>query len=526
MKAEWLRCASDAEYFIQKYVYIQSEGGRMLFGLHLYQQKLLNQIHQADRSLVLKSRQLGISTLAAAYSLWLMLFKTDQSILAVAPDRDKAKMVLQKVVFAYENLPKWLVKDFCKADFKVNNTTMLALVNGSKFEAVSGSSKGARGKTATFMILDEAAFIENAEDLWASAQQTLATSNGRALVLSTPNGLDSFFQPLWAAAELGENDFIPLRLPWWVMPGRNQAWRDKQSKELGVRMAAQECDCSFLSSGNTFFESEDLEHYGDHTEEPLEMRGINSDLWIWEYAVPGRNYMAIVDTSTGNGADNSTIQVLDIFSGDQVAEYKGDLPPKQLAPLAVSLCIEFNNALLIIENTGIGHETITHTLDTNYTNIYYSPKGDTTDTSTYLNKVFDNDLSRMMPGFTTSTKTRPLVLHTMRQYAMDRMVKVRSKRTVNEMRTFIWKNGKAQAQSGYHDDLLLPYAIGLYLRDSALQYRAQGIEMQKAVLNSITRVAPVASLDNNMPGSRSFKNPYELQYGNQQYDISWLVRRK
>ena len=93
-----------------------------------------------------------------------MLFKGDQSILAVAPDREKAKAIIEKIQFAYNELPSWLIEmtNAKKVEFTKHS---VKLTNGSKAEAVSGASNAARGKTATRLILDEAAFIESAEEL-------------------------------------------------------------------------------------------------------------------------------------------------------------------------------------------------------------------------------------------------------------------------------------------------------------------------------------------------------------------------
>jgi phage FluMu gp28-like protein len=197
----------------------------MLFTPYLFQEKLLYLLNKHDRTLILKSRQLGITTLTAAYALWLMLFKKDQSILALAPTQEKARNIVDKVRFAYSQLPSWL-----KIASLEDNKLSLILENGSKIKAASGASESARGYTANVLILDEAAFIENAEDLWGSAQQTLATG-GRAIVLSTPNGIGQWFHQQWVGAESEENNFIPVRLPWSVHPSRNQKWRDDQDKD-------------------------------------------------------------------------------------------------------------------------------------------------------------------------------------------------------------------------------------------------------------------------------------------------------
>lgn len=335
----------------------------------------------------------------------------------------------------------------------------------------------------------------------------------------TPNGAGGYFHEKWEEAEQNENAFVPVTLPWNVHPSHDQKWRDEQDKELGKRMAAQECDCEFNQSGDGYFEPDDVEYYKDLIEDPIETRGPSKDFWIWEFPIPNRSYMVILDTARGDGNDSSTIQVVDIFTGDQVAEYKGDMPPKLLAKFAVSVAIDYNSALLISENTGIGETTTTEVVDLQYSNIFYSPKGESTDITAYLAKNYENDISKMTAGFTMSTKTRPLVLHSFRQYTMDRSIKLRSRRIHSEMKTFIWKNAKPQARQGFNDDLIMPYAIGMYLRDSAIEKRNNSVDMTRATMAGIQKFTPMSA----PMLQKNFVNPYLQNVNGKMEDISWLL---
>lgn len=516
-RQDYIKCLNDPIYFFKKYVYIQTSSGRTLFNLYKFQEKVLFLLHKNDRIVILKSRQLGITTLCAGYALWLMVFRQDQSILAVAPDRDKAVNILDKIQFAYDNLPKWLL-EMTGAKHDENNKTKLSLKNGSKAEAVSGAAKSARGKTANVLVLDEAAFIEDAHELWASAQQTLSTG-GKGIVLSTPNSFDPFFQPLWQKAESQENSFIPIKLPWFVHPNRDKVWREAQETELGKRLAAQECDAEFLSSGASYFESEDLDYIRNtYLREPLEMRGPQKEYWIWVYPENTSGAMVVIDTAKGDGNDFSTIQVIETQTAEQLAEYRGNADPKTLAKLGVQIAIEYNSALIVVENVGIGYSTIKEVIDLGYSNIYYSPKSNMNDVSKYINVAYD-DYSNMNAGFNTNANNRPIILSKMDEYVRSRTLKLRSMRIYSEMTTFMWKNGKPQAMSGRHDDLILPYAIGLYLRDSALSYRTHNLESQKAVLMNIQRGNPTVYHTNQPPKL----NPYSMDVRGQQEDISWIL---
>ena len=253
---EYIKCAKDPAYFMRKYCYIQHPTrGRILFNLYPFQEKVLHLFRDNQFLITLKSRQLGISTLAAGYSLWLMIFHKDKNVLALATTQATARNLVSKVQFMYEQLPKWL-----RLHAVEKNKLSLRLKNGSKIQAKSSNSDSARSEAVSLLLIDEAAFIDNIEETFTAAQQTLATG-GQCMALSTPNGIGNWFHSTYVKAEVAENSFVPIKLPWTVHPERNQVWRDMQDRDLGPRMAAQECDCDFLSSGETVFEPEDLQFY-------------------------------------------------------------------------------------------------------------------------------------------------------------------------------------------------------------------------------------------------------------------------
>ncbi len=192
IRQEYIKCSQDPVHFMRKYCYIQHpQRGRIQFNLYPFQEKVLTLFKRHDYSIVLKSRQLGISTLAAGYATWLMLFHKDRNVLALATTQATARNLVSKVKFMWENLPSWL-----KVDAVENNKLSLHLVNGSKIQAKSSNSDSARSEAVSLLIVDEAAFIENIGEIWASAQQTLATGGG-AIVLSTPYGTGNWFHQTW-----------------------------------------------------------------------------------------------------------------------------------------------------------------------------------------------------------------------------------------------------------------------------------------------------------------------------------------
>jgi len=517
IRSEYLKCAKDPVHFMRKYCYIQHpQRGRIQFNLYPFQEKVLTLMRDNPYSIILKSRQLGISTLSAGYSLWMMTFHKDKNILCIATKQETAKNMVTKVKFMYENLPSWL-----KIDAAENNKLNLRLSNGSQIKATSASSDAGRSEAVSLLLIDEAAFIDNIGEIWASAQQTLATGGG-CIALSTPYGTGNWFHQTWTRAEAAENDFLPIKLPWYVHPERNDAWRKKQDELLGdPRMAAQECDCDFSTSGDIVFYPEYIDYYEKtYVKDPMERRGADQNLWVWESPDYSRSYMVVADVSRGDGKDYSACHVIDVETNVQVAEYKGQLGTKEYGHLLVGLATEYNEALLVIENANIGWATIQVVIDRAYTNLYYSQKSDQANVNSYFDKYQDH--SKMVPGFTMSSRTRPMVIGKFQEYISDKGVTIQSKRLVEEMKTFIWRNGRPEAQSGYNDDLVMSFSIAMYIRDTALKFRQRGIDLTKQSLNNMT-VNRTPYQGSYGGGYGKVKNPYQIDTPDGKEDISWLL---
>ena len=193
IKQEYIKCAKDPVYFMKKYCMIQHPTrGRIKFNLYPFQEGVLKLLNNNERNIILKSRQLGISTLSAGMALWQMIFQKDTNVLVIATKQDTAKNLVTKVKFMYENLPSWL-----KLGFEENNKLALRLKNGSQVKAVSAAGDAGRSEAISLLIIDEAAFIETnkIDEIWGSSQQTLSTG-GKAIVLSTPNGTGNFFHKM------------------------------------------------------------------------------------------------------------------------------------------------------------------------------------------------------------------------------------------------------------------------------------------------------------------------------------------
>ena len=520
VREEFMKCASDPVYFMKKYYMIQHPTkGRILFNLYPFQEKVLKSFLLPDHIIINKSRQLGISTLVSAFSLWLMLFNKDKNILVLATTQNTAKNMVTKVRFAYQNLPTWL-----KIGATEDNRLSLRLSNGSQVKAVSAAADSARSEAVSILVLDEAGFIDNAEALFTSAQQTLATG-GKCIALSTPNGMGNWFEETYKKAMKKGNSFLPLCLPWSVHPERTQEWRDQQDKDLGLRNAAQECDGDFTTSGATVILPEILKYYEENTlSEPIERQGLDRALWVWEYPDPLKYYALVADVARGDGADYSAFHIIDTETLTQVAEYQAQVDTREYANILLSEAARYNNALLVIENANIGWDVIQSVIERGYTNMHYSHKVDNNaDFEAYMTQYNRGD--GLVPGFSTTQKSRPLIIERMRDFLENKLVTIRSVRLLEELRSFIWKNGKSQAMQGRNDDLVMAFAIGMYLRESSLRFKKTAENLTYASLSSMTRTGEGRPIYNTERNNKS--NPWNMEItagGNQQnFDISWLI---
>ena len=521
IREQYVRCSQDPIFFLRQYCYIKHpKRGKIKFDLYPFQENTLDSIRKHLYSIILKARQLGISTLVAGYSLWCMLFTPDFDVLVVATTQETAKNLVTKVQIMHDNLPSWL-----RGNIITNNKLSLEFSNGSRIKAISSSKEGARSEATSLLIIDEAAFIQNIDEIWLSAQATLSTGGG-AIVLSTPNGVGNFFHATWNEGIKGKEeeediDWNTIRLHWTLHPERNDVWAAAQLAKLGKRGFAQEHDCDFVASGHTVVEGPTIIEFDKKTIDPIERRGPNGNLWIWEYPNYTKNYLVVSDVARGDGADFSAAHVIDIETNTQVAEYHGKMSTNEYGNFLVSLATEYNNALLAIENANIGWAAIQPAIDRHYPNLFYTYKVDGyVDLEIQLRKNYDTkDKSQMVPGVTTSSRTRPLMISALERYFREGTPIVRSKRLTQELLTFMWINGKAEAQVGFNDDLVMSYAIGLWLRDTALKLRQQGLAMDKRAMGHIQRSDPQIYTNNRTMDNSGWNwNP-----GTGDENLKWLL---
>jgi len=502
--AEIIKCGKDPVYFFNSYLKIQHPvKGLIKFDTYPFQDECVDKFIQERFSIILKSRQLGMSTLSAAYAVWLALFQRDKNILIIATKLSVAQNFITKVKTMIRSLPKWLVL----AEIVTNNKQLIEFSHGSSIKAIPTSDDAGRSEALSLLIIDEAAFVRNFDELWMGLYPTISTG-GRVIILSTPNGVGGQYYKLYTDAEAGLNEFSSIKLPWDIHPERGQAWFDETTKNLSDRQISQEYLCDFASSGETFLSSNDIEWIREMCVPPKERTGVDRNVWIWKYPLSEHNYLIAADIARGDSKDFSTFHIIDINEGECVVEYKGKIPPDRFAELLNEFGLKYNKALMCPENNSYGYATILKLKELGYPNLYYRKRkaifiGD------YVPKS-DSDIA----GFTTSGKTRNLILSKLEEVLRNKQVNVYSTRFYEELKTFIWKGSKAQAMKGYNDDLVLSFAIAMWLYDTSSEYSNNARGLNEAMLGAMKLTRNTyddmpGAITEGRPHSQASRNPNE-----------------
>lgn len=477
---EIYKCRKDPTYFLYNYAKIQHpKYGTIPFKTYDFQDQLLKDFKKERFNVILKARQLGISTITAGHVAWLMLFHKDKNVLTMATKRDTATEIVKKVKMIIKSTPQRM-RDLL-GDVEIDNKTSITLKNGSQVKATSTSGDAGRGEALSLLVVDEAAHVEGMEDLWTGLYSTLSTG-GSCIALSTPNGVGNWFHKTCVDAQEEKNDFHLTNLPWQVHPDRDQEWFDNETKNMSRRQVAQELECNFNMSGETVIHGKDIEYMESKVCEPTYRTGFDRNYHIWKEYDPANTYVLAADVARGDGKDYSAFHIIDVTNIEQVAEYKGKVDLEQFASLMSQAGNEYGECMLVVENNNIGYAALQKLIDQEYPNLYFSTKG----SNEYLEPYLADSVSNSVPGFTTSAKNRPLIIAKLEEYIRNKMVKINSMRTLNELKTFIWNNGKPEAMRSYNDDLIMSLAIACWVRETTLITSQRNVEYNKAFINAIS----------------------------------------
>ena len=516
---EIIACGKDPIYFLNNYARISHPlHGSIPFKTYDFQTQLLKDFNDYRFNVILKARQLGISTITAGYVVWMMLFHKDKNILVMATKFGTAANLVKKVKAIMKNLPDWLTI----ASIEIDNRTSFELTNGSQIKASSTSADAGRSEALSLLVLDEAAHIDGLDDLWTGLYPTLSTG-GRCIALSTPNGVGNWFHKTYTESEQSANDFYPTRLPWDIHPDRNLEWFEKETRNMSRRQIAQELECNFNTSGDTVIHPDDIKRIIDYAKEPRHKTAFDRNFWIWEEHDSSSTYLMVADVARGDGKDYSVFHIIKLETMEVIAEYQGKLAPDLFANMLNEIGREYGGCMLVVENNSIGHTVLSKLSDLNYPNIYHSIKA----THEYIDQYQAESLSSAVPGFTNSMKTRPLIVAKLEEFIRNKLITIYSNRLANELKTFIWHNGRPQAMRSYNDDLVMALAIACWIRDTALQVNQRDLEYNKAFISSMVYTGK--TFNTAIPGMHSYDKNSSLRdkaskASKQQKEFIWLLK--
>ena len=437
------KVSKDIFYFSHFIWVINPVLGRVRFDLYPYQKSVLYNFLKERFNIILKFRQAGITELISMYCLWLAMYHSNKKINIISIKDTIAKKVLKKIKFMYKNLPWYLQTPIINGRTgEYGSASTMEFSNGSIIESIPTSDQAGRSESLSLLVIDEAAIVRWAAQIWAAAFPTLSTG-GSAIVNSTPFGVGGFYHSTWVDAISGSNPFNPIRLYWQMHPDRDQNWYDEMATALGPKRTAQEIDGDFLSSGNTVFDLADIKSIEEMLTEypPIKMR-LGGQYREFNEPDPNTDYFIGADCATGRGTDYSSFTCMS-KEGEEAVVYKGKIPLDKYAKLLGDTGEKFNYAKIAPESNDIGMAVVIKLQDEGYPNLYYSTK-------LLKKKGKSRPEEEKIPGWLTTQKNRSLIIEGLEKDIREDEVIIKDPFFVQEAYTFIYDGMGRPVAMGKH----------------------------------------------------------------------------
>lgn len=525
---EYARIIKDTPYALRTYLQTWDNTQRKFVPLDLFpdQIELLNDYENYNDNITKKYRQAGVSTVTAAWvSKVLQTAKPEkpEKILIVANKRETAVEMANKIRNFLDQWPDWMSVGYSP---NKNSESRYILNNGCEVKAVATSKDALRGYTPTILIFDEAAYIEAGEDFWAASMASLSTG-GKIILISTPNGFDKIYYPIYAEATAGRNQFKITDLRWYKDPRYNKdlswvkvedivhymlnrqeynddevisdyhgyedydnmmangykpysSWYEMMAKKLKYdhRKMNQEINGDFLGSGDSVIPAQIQERIlKNMIKNPVE-KYMSGMFWQWKEPEKDHRYIMGVDVSRGDSEDYSAISIIDFDEREQVVEYVGKIPPDDLASIAYKWGLYYNAFIVVDITGGMGVATSRKLQELGYKDMFI-------DGSNVKNIwEFNFKLQDKIPGINFNNK-RVQIVSAFEEQLRNNFV-VRSQRLMNEVNTFVYINGRPDHVKGAHDDAIMALAMALYAGDISFTQLKRNDDMNKSIIESWT----------------------------------------
>jgi len=474
---ELMRCTdpiNGPHYFLDHFFYIQHPTkGKLRYEPFEYQRRLIDSYHQNRFNVNLLPRQTGKTTTAAGYLLWYAMFIPDSTVLVAAHKFTGAQEIMSRIRYAYELCP-----DHIRCGVKSYNKQSIEFDNGSRIIAQTTTETTGRGLSLSLLYADEFAFVEPniAVEFWTSISPTLATG-GKAIITSTPNSDEDQFANIWKEANskfdefgneqtLGRNGFFPFRAYWNEHPDRDENWANEERSRIGEERFRREHDCEFLVFDETLINSIKLSSM--EGKEPYMKMG--QARW-YKKINPMNTYLIALDPSLGTGGDPAAIQILEIPSFDQVAEWQHNLTTIQgQVRIVRDLCNFINDECAAkgvqasiyysVENNNIGEAAL----------VAIDELGESSIPGLFLSEpIRKGHVRRFRKGFNTTSSSKMNACAKLKHMIESDRLTILSKALISELKNYIAKGVGFEAKVGTHDDLvsamLLAIRMALMLQD-------------------------------------------------------------
>ena len=431
---EYQKCMSDPVYFAKTYAkIINLDKGLVPFDLYPYQEEMFNHFNNNRFSIVLACRQSGKSISSVIYLLWYSIFHPEKTVAILANKGATAREMLARITLALENLPFFL-----QPGTRVLNKGSIEFSNNSKIIAAATSASSIRGQSVNLLFLDEFAFVENAATFYTSTYPVISSGKEtKVIITSTPNGIGNMFYKIWEGAIQKLNEFMPFRVDWWDVPGRDEEWKKQTISNTTEAQFAQEFGNQFVGSSSTLISSDTL--LALKAKEPFKF-----ERNIKQYEKPNldHTYVMTVDVSKGRGQDYSTFTIFDITERPfkQVCTFRDNMISPLLFPDVIVWAAKiYNEAIVVIENNDAGQVVCN--------GVYYDLE--------YENTFVESTVKANGIGATMTKKVKRIGCSNLKDLVEQHVLEIVDADTIQEMSSFVPKGSSYEADKGCHDDMVM-----------------------------------------------------------------------
>lgn len=449
---------SGYHYFCENFFYIQHPvKGKMLFAPYDYQTRLLDAYHGHRFNINMLPRQMGKTTCAAGYLLWYAMFHPDQTILISAHKFTGSQEIMQRIRYAYELCP-----DHIRCGVINYNKGSIEFDNGSRIISTTTTSNTGRGMSISLLYCDEFAFVPPniADEFWTSISPTLATG-GKAIITSTPNSDEDTFANIWKEAnkkfdefgneqDIGINGFSPFTCHWSEHPDRDEPWATAERGRIGEERFRREYNCEFLVYDETLINSICLA--GLEGINPM----VNMGQTRW-YKTPKSDsiYVISLDPSLGTGGNSAGIQVFELPSFIQVAEWHHNLTPIEGQVKVLKDILKYIQDTVGSENNGNIYWSIENNTVGEAGLVCIRDIGEENFAGLFLSEpVRKGHVRKFRKGFNTTHGAKISAAARLKHLIESGKMKINSKLLISELKAFVATGTSFKAKVGEEDDLV------------------------------------------------------------------------